>query len=374
MWLERAREQPSHRIRTGAPGSPGALVFNGRKWRREPRFSRDFSTYDDGGLGTGRVSPKAGAMPPFQPDPWITPHSDPNDDHGGRTVARMARRNELVRIRRGLYLPASRWMELEPWEQFRVKIQAVNDAARKPPLFCGQSAAALWGLPLIEVPEEVETLVMPGPGGGRSRNGIRRRLGVPDECDVVMLHGLRVTSMEQTIGNLAVMLPLTGSLPAADRAASFWRQSGRSPEEFGERVLSRLRGLGNVKQRRVQRVLAAADPASGSPGESLSRAVMTLAGLPKPKLQAPHRDAQGLIGYSDFDWPDHGVVGEFDGWAKYSRGEYLAGRSPEDVLKAEKIREDRLRATGLTVVRWMWPAAKDGAELLLKLRNAGIKP
>ncbi len=337
-------------------------------------FSQDFSTYDDGGLAAGRGAPKAGGMPPFRPDPWITPHSNPNDDHGGRTVARMALRNELVRIRRGLYLPVSRWMELEPWEQFRVKVQAVNDAARKPPVFCGQSAAVLWGLPLIEVPEEVETLVMPGPGGGRSRNGIRRRLAVPEDCEVVMLDGLRVTSMDQTIRDLAAMLPLTGSLPAADRAASFWSQSGRSPEEFGERVLSQLGGLSKVKQRRVQRVLAAADPASGSPGESLSRAVMILAGVPKPELQAAHRDAQGLIGYSDFHWPEYGVVGEFDGWAKYSRGEYLAGRSPEDVLKAEKIREDRLRATGLTLVRWMWPEAKDGAELLLKLHNAGIRP
>jgi hypothetical protein len=138
--------------------------------------------------------------------------------------------------------------------------------------------------------------------------------------------------------------------------------------------MSHLSVLSKVKQRRVQRVLAAADPASGSPGESLSRAVMILAGLPKPELQAAHRDAQGLIGYSDFHWPEHGVVGEFDGWAKYSRGEFLAGRSPEDVLRAEKIREDRLRATGLIVVRWMWPAAKDGAELLVKLRNAGITP
>ena len=101
---------------------------------------------------------------------------------------------------------------------------------------------------------------------------------------------------------------------------------------------------------------------------------MILAGVSKPELQAAHRDAHGLIGYSDFHWPEYGVVGEFDGWAKYSRGEYLAGRSPEDVLKAEKIREDRLRATGLTLVRWMWPEAKDGAELLLKLHNAGIRP
>lgn len=146
---------------------------------------------------------------------------------------------------------------------------------------------SLWGLQLIDMPEEVETLVMPGPGGGRSLNGIRRRMAVPENCEVVMLDGLRVTSMDQTIRDLAAMLPLTGSLPAADRAASFWGQSGRSPEEFGEGVLSQLGGLSKIKQRRVQRVLAAADPASGSPGESLSLAVMILAGLPKPAPEGP---------------------------------------------------------------------------------------
>jgi hypothetical protein len=254
-----------------------------------------------------------------------------------------------------------------------MRIQAVNDTARRPPVFCNQSAACLWNLPLVEVPEEVETLVRPGPGGGRSRNGIRRRVGDLATCDVVSLHGLKATSLDQTIRDLAVLLPLTRSLPAVDRAAWFWEQSGRAPGEFGKSVRAQLGALSNTKQRRVHNVLAAADSKSGSPGESLSRAVMILAGLPEPELQAQHHDSQGLIGYTDFHWPEHGVVGEFDGWAKYSRGEYLAGRSPEDVLKAEKIREDRLRATGLTVVRWMWPEAKDGTELLLKLRNAGIR-
>ncbi|MBT8161501.1 MULTISPECIES: hypothetical protein [Arthrobacter] len=313
-------------------------------------------------------------MAPFSPDPWVTPHSDPDDDHGARTVARAARRGDLVRIRRGLYLPRSRWLELEPWEQFRVKIQAVNDAANRPPVFCGQSAAALWDLPLVDVPEEVETLVLPGRGGGRPKNGIRRRIAGIQDTEIARMDGLLVTSMDRTIRDLAIRLPLTGSLPAVDRAAWLWQKTGRAPEEFGDAIRSTLGTLSNAKQQRTYRVLAAADPASGSPGESLSRAVMIQAGLPHPRLQAEHHDSNGRIGYSDFHWPDHGVVGEFDGWAKYSRGEYLAGRTPEDVLEAEKIREDRLRAIGLTVVRWMWPAAKDPAELLRKLRNAGIRP
>ncbi|HKU31041.1 MAG TPA: type IV toxin-antitoxin system AbiEi family antitoxin domain-containing protein [Arthrobacter sp.] len=313
-------------------------------------------------------------MAPFRPDTWVTPYSNPDDDHGSRTVARAARRGELVRIRRGLYLPPDRWVDLEPWERFRVKIQAVNDAARKPPVFCGQSAAALWDLPLVDVPDEVETLVFPGRGGGRSKNAIRRRTAGIGDTEIARVDGLLVTSEDRTIRDLAIRLPLTGLLPAVDRAALFWQRTGRPPEEFGDGIRSTLGTLSNAKQRRTHRVLAAADPRSGSSGESLSRAVMIQAGLPKPRIQEPHHDSDGLIGYSDFYWPEHGVVGEFDGRAKYSRAEHLAGRTPEDVLEAEKIREDRLRATGLTVVRWMWPAAKDPAELLHKLRNAGIRP
>jgi len=42
-------------------------------------------------------------------------------------------------------------------------------------------------------------------------------------------------------------------------------------------------------------------------------------------------------------WPSLNVIGEADGAVKY--------HSREDLLK-EKVREDRLRATGLRVVRW----------------------
>ncbi len=74
-------------------------------------------------------------------------------------------------------------------------------------------------------------------------------------------------------------------------------------------------------------------------------------GIRPPRRQVPFHDEDGFIGRVDFWWQDAHVVGEFDGKVKYGRNN-PSQRSPEDVLWAEKRREDRLRATGASVVRW----------------------
>lgn len=65
----------------------------------------------------------------------------------------------------------------------------------------------------------------------------------------------------------------------------------------------------------------------------------------------PVFDADGFTGRCDFGWREHGVVGEFDGKIKYQRDGY-GGLHPEQVVWREKLREDRMRATGLGMVRW----------------------
>jgi len=67
--------------------------------------------------------------------------------------------------------------------------------------------------------------------------------------------------------------------------------------------------------------------------------------MPEPELQHEFYDSDGFIGRVDMWWPDFKVIGEADGLGKY-----------DDILdlRAEKIREDRLRRLGLTVVRWTW--------------------
>ena len=79
--------------------------------------------------------------------------------------------------------------------------------------------------------------------------------------------------------------------------------------------------------------------------ETLSRLALIGEGLPEPELQVDFHDGSGLIGRVDMWWPGLGVIGEADGLVKYGTG--------ADVVR-EKVREDRLRATGRMVVRWTW--------------------
>jgi hypothetical protein len=129
-----------------------------------------------------------------------------------------------------------------------------------------------------------------------------------------------------------------------------------------------------AKRRRIQEVLALADVAAESVGESRSRALMHVLGLPAPVLQYVFQDHEGFIARTDFFWPDARVIGEFDGDAKYLDDVLLAGRSTQEAILAEKKREDRLRALGYNVVRWDWKTLSTPDVLRQRLIAAGIQP
>ena len=114
-----------------------------------------------------------------------------------------------------------------------------------------------------------------------------------------------------------------------------------------------------------------ADPLAESLGESVARSLMLRLGAPRPVLQATHRDAAGLIGRSDFWWPEYGILGEFDGRVKY-RADNPSGRRPEDVLYLEKLREDRLRRIVHRVVRFGWNDLQEPPRFARLLREAGL--
>ena len=61
-----------------------------------------------------------------------------------------------------------------------------------------------------------------------------------------------------------------------------------------------------------------------------------------------------MIGTCDWAWPDHGVLGEFDGKVKYGRL-LKPGQDVGQVVFAEKQREDLIRAvTDFRMVRIIW--------------------
>lgn len=82
---------------------------------------------------------------------------------------------------------------------------------------------------------------------------------------------------------------------------------------------------------------------------SASRAAIALAGLPAPTLQWPVPYG-GSTAYTDFGWALQRTVGEFDGKIKYGRV-LRPGQDVAEVVYAEKLREDAIRAQGLQVVR-----------------------
>ena len=104
----------------------------------------------------------------------------------------------------------------------------------------------------------------------------------------------------------------------------------------------------------ARQVLAFARPGAMNPGETRSRLAIHRAGLPPPALQHPVRTAAGLfLGEVDFWWEEFATAGEFDGRVKYGRL-LRPGQDPGDVVFAEKVREDAIRADDREMVRWIW--------------------
>ncbi|MHA7270775.1 hypothetical protein [Arthrobacter sp. HLT1-20] len=316
-------------------------------------------------------------MSEFEVPPFISAPNKFVSETASRQLSKQAAAGELVRVRHGLYLPSGAWEALTRWQKYRMQIQAVHELALRRPIFARESAAQIMGLPLISIPNQVQTLVPPGQGGGRSSNGVRRLEALAGDPPPWEMHGLLLTPPVQTARDMAVRLPLVQSLPAMDRLLAQRILPGSPvnvPLTFqADHVLAAIELLPNATARtRAQRVLAVADGKSQSAGESWSRAIMIEQGFPIPGLQREFRDGLGRIGFPDFDWEEFKTLGEFDGHEKYSAQRYLKGRSPAQIVIEEKNRENRLRALGYRVVRWEWQDLRNPQRLIHLLREASL--
>lgn len=299
----------------------------------------------------------------------------------GRTPELLAalRSGKLYRVSRGVYRhTAARTAEehRRTDDEYLAQIRAAQLRAEGPLLLAGMSAAAVWDLPVVGAwPARVHTAAAPEVGGRSNGHLVRSYVGFPPPT--AERDGLLVTSLARTVADVARVESMERAVAIADAALAGQRpaptRSARSAISKAS-VLQQLEELGAVAgSARARGVVFFADSRSGSAGESCSRVGMWRLRMPKPILQEAFYDERGKIGVVDFWWPDCKLVGEFDGRGKYLRDEYLNGRSTTDVVLAEKAREDRLRALGLTIVRWDWATALDLGLLEAKLRGAGLR-
>ena len=256
----------------------------------------------------------------------------------------MLRSGALTTVRRGVYVEGGQPDDATARHALLVRAAVAElDASAVVSHF---SAAALHGLPLWGPALDVVQVTR-----DRSRSGSRRGSCVhvycaplsPDEITVV--DGVVCTTVAKTVADMARTLPFEHAVVTADAAL----RGGLGRPVLAE-ALRRVRGWPGAPVAR--RVAAFADARSESVGESRSRVAIALAGLPAPALQWAVRYG-GTTARADFGWVAQRVVGEFDGKVKYGRL-LRPGQQPGDVVFAEKLREDSIRAQDWEMARWTW--------------------
>jgi hypothetical protein len=278
--------------------------------------------------------------------------------------ARAVRKGDEVRLIRGAYMARETWDRLDERSRHVLRMVAFARTRRVSPVFSHWSAAACHGLPLLGHLPGALHVVVGRTSGGRSARGVAAHSITVPKLDIVQADELRLTSQARTVVDLAAVARTPAAVVMADH---FVRTSGREALIVAWQRAQPFRG-----HRRAWDVIDFADGRAGSALESVSRVNMRAIGCPQPHLQIPFSDSDGLIGVVDFFWPELGIVGEADGDVKYLDPSFRGGRSADQVVLDEKIREDRLRALGLRVVRWRWRTAADVHALRSKLSSAGL--
>lgn len=254
------------------------------------------------------------------------------------------------RIRRGYYTYAESWAGLDPEQRHVVRARAVMhslgpDVALSHASGCAVHEIAMWGIDL----SRVHVTRLDG-GPGRIEGDVVHHEGFVADHEVVLIDGLKV------------LAPARCALEAASRATN----------EQGLVILDSLLARERCDQpglmrqfeqmahwpftRHLHVVVRMADGRSKSPGESRGRWLFRCAGIPAPVLQYEVHGPDGVLqGTTDWAWPEHGALGEFDGLVKYSKL-LKPGADPGQVVFAEKQREELLcRLSGLPrMVRIIW--------------------
>lgn len=254
----------------------------------------------------------------------------------------------VEKVRRGTVITDRE--SLSPQARHLAQVRAATPYLNETTYVDRVSAAVVHGLPVFAGRLRRVTVVRTGGGHGVVRPLIHARSGVVDPAEATVIDGMPVTNLARTAADLARQLPFIEGVMTLDAALRLGVEK--------EDVFAQLEGRHGARP--AARALLFADARAESPGESISRAVMHLAGLPAPDLQHEIFAADGrLVGRLDFHWDEADVGGEFDGRTKYT-DLVPAGSSASAVLWDEERRELDLGDLVAAVTRWVWPEMWNG--------------
>ena len=283
-----------------------------------------------------------------------------------RRLQRAVLRGEMTRLRNGAFVRTAVWSTLMPDDRRRLEAAAAAEM-QATYVASHRSAAALWRVPTIRKHDGLVHARVSSAAGTRTEHGVRKHAVHDVDLHLTVVDGIACTTLERTVLDMAATETFAEAVVVLDWALREHVSKDRLRTVLNE--WSPARG-----RQRIEAAIDFADGGSGSAGESLSRVEIAEGGLPAPVLQQGFWDADGLIGYVDFWWPEHNRIGEFDGLQKYREPALLNGRSAGEVVVAEKIREDRLRASSTRpgVDRWIWAVLSTRGSLARQLIASGL--
>lgn len=280
-----------------------------------------------------------------------------------RAIRRALAAGQWTRIRQGVYTQAAVWAAADREARHRIEAHAVAHRLAGRVALSHTSAAAmhalaLWGVEL----DQIHATRLDG-SAGRAEARVRYHEGGCGRAEVVDVDGVACVRPLRAALEVAMISPLESGLVTLDAAL----HSGCSLDEMAAATATMHRWPG---ARRLHLALRLADGRAESVGESRTRYLCYFHNLPAPELQFEVYDEHGtLAGIADFAWPEHKLLGEFDGRVKYGR-HLRSGEGPGDAVFREKRREDRLRElTQWSMVRVTWGDLQQGAATAERIRR-----
>lgn len=293
-------------------------------------------------------------------------------DYDDPAARRAAQRGELTRLRRGVYARTEDWNRLDPAQKYRMVARGYALSRREQPVLVRDSAAALWNLPRIgRQPSDVHVL-SEDPRGGRGRTGVRAHFLRLEPGDVDIVDGVLVTSLLRTVVDMAATADVMTAVSIIDHVLHVDRygraRHGITKEQLLEALGGALPLRGSVRARaRIE----FGETGAANPGESGSRVTMAHIGAPPPLLQRTFVTDIGEFD-TDFYFEEADTAGELDGRRKYLDPVYRNGRSAEQVVYDEKLREDAIRRRVTAFLRWSYATGMSRDLLRALLISVGV--
>lgn len=272
-----------------------------------------------------------------------------------RTLAEARRAGVIVRLRRGMYVPADIYQACDDAGKHLLHARAALKAQKGRVALTGASAAALYGFVPYQQDLSVVHIVRLDRGASRRKALTNHHIVLKDiDADLAEYHGILAVSPARAVWEVACRSSMEAGVVTADSALRLMPALAESIDELQERFAY----FPGSRQGRL--TMSFADGRSDSPGESVTRVQFHRYGIRIPDLQHDVIDDRGvLIGTSDFYWDECRHLGEFDGKIKYQKL-LREGETASDCVFREKRREDAMRAGLRGMSRFTWSMVMPG--------------